>query len=50
MQACIKMQFFKDLCFVKFCDEINFANFRKSPRKHQQGGILQDSYSDEIFL
>ncbi len=22
----------------------------KSPRKHQQGGILQDSYSDETFL
>jgi hypothetical protein len=46
----INMTFFKDLYFVKFCDEINFANFRKSPRKHQEGGILQDSYSDEIFL
>jgi hypothetical protein len=45
-----KWLFFKDLYFVKFCDEINFANFRKSPRKHQQGGILQYSYSDEKFI
>jgi hypothetical protein len=44
------MTFLKDLYFVKFCNEINFANLRKSPKKHQQGGILQDSYSDEKFI
>jgi hypothetical protein len=33
------MVFFKDLCFVTFCDEINFENLIKSPRKHQQGAI-----------
>jgi hypothetical protein len=38
--------FFKDLYLVKFCDKIKFKNFRKSPRKHQQGDILQNSYSD----
>jgi hypothetical protein len=49
-QKVINITFFKDLYFVKFCDEINFANFRKSPRKRQQGGILQYSYSDEKFI
>jgi hypothetical protein len=43
-QKVINVTFFKDLSFVKFCDEINLANFRKSPRKHQQGGLLQESY------
>ena len=42
--------FFKDLCFVTFCDEINFENLKKSPRKHQEGGILEDSYSHEKFI
>jgi hypothetical protein len=38
------MAFFEDLYFVGFCDEINFENSKKSPRKHQQGGKLEDSY------
>jgi hypothetical protein len=38
------MAFFEDLYFVGFCDEINFENSKKSPRKHQQGGMLEDSY------
>ncbi len=38
------MAFFENLCFVRFCDEINFENLKKSPRKHQEGGILEDSY------
>ncbi len=42
--------FFKDLYFVAFCDQINFENSKKSPRKHQQGGILEDSYSHEKFI
>jgi hypothetical protein len=37
--------FFGDLYFVKFCDEINFEKLKLSPRKHQQGVNLQDSYS-----
>jgi hypothetical protein len=41
---------FKDLYFVTFCDEINFENLIKSPRKHQQGGNLEDSYSHEKFI
>jgi hypothetical protein len=32
---------FEDLYFVGFCDEINFENSKKSPRKHQQGGKLE---------
>jgi hypothetical protein len=43
-------RFFEDLCFVRFCDEINFKKFKKSPRKHQEGGILEDSYSHEKFI
>jgi hypothetical protein len=38
------MAFFEDLYFVGFCDEINFENPKKCPRKHQQGGKLEDSY------
>jgi hypothetical protein len=41
---------FKDLSFVAFCDEINFENSKKSHRKHQQGGILENSYSREKFI
>jgi hypothetical protein len=36
------MAFLEDLCFVRFCNEINFENLKKSPRKHQQGGNLED--------
>jgi hypothetical protein len=43
----VNMAFFEDLCFVRFCDEINFE---KSPRKHLEGGILEDSYSHEKFI
>jgi hypothetical protein len=43
-------RFFEDLCFVRFCDEIKFENLKKSPRKHQEGGILEDSYSHEKFI
>ncbi len=42
--------FFGDLYFVQFCDEIKFEKLELSPRKHQQGGILQDSYSHEKFI
>jgi hypothetical protein len=42
--------FFEDFYFVKFCDEIISLNLKQSPRKHQQGGILQDSYLHEIFI
>jgi hypothetical protein len=42
--------FLKDLYFPIFCDEINFENFKKSPKKQQEGGNLQDSYSHEIFI
>jgi hypothetical protein len=44
------MVFFKDLYFVTFCDEINFKNLIKSPRKHQQEDHLEDSYSHEKFI
>ena len=44
------MTFFEDLFFVKFCDEINFENLKKSPRKQQEGSILEDSYSYEKFI
>jgi hypothetical protein len=44
------MMFFEDLYLVRFCDEINFEKLNKSPKKHQQGGNWQDSYSDEIFI
>jgi hypothetical protein len=44
------MVFFKDLYFVAFCDEINFEISKKSPRKHQQGDILEDSYSHEKVI
>ena len=43
----VNLAFFEDLRFVRFCDEINFENLKKSPRKHQQGGILENSYSHE---
>jgi hypothetical protein len=43
-------RFLKDLYFVGFCDEINFENPKKCPRKHQQGGKLEDSYFHEKFL
>jgi hypothetical protein len=33
-----------------FEDEINFEKSKKSPRKHQQGGNLEDSYSHEKFI
>ncbi len=42
--------FFEDLCFVRFCDEINFENLKKSTKKHQEGGNLHDSYSQEILM
>jgi len=41
------MMIFEDLYFVRFCDEINLEKSKKSPRKHQQGGNLGDSYSHE---
>jgi hypothetical protein len=44
------MAFFEDLYFVGFCDEINFENLKKSPRKHQPGGKLEDSYSHEKLI
>ncbi len=45
------MAFFEDLYFVGFCDEINYENSKKSPRKkHPQGGNLKDSYSHEKFI
>jgi hypothetical protein len=44
------MGFFKDLCFVTFCDEINFEILKKCPRKHQEGGILENSYSHGKFI
>jgi hypothetical protein len=42
--------FFEDLYFLTFCDEINFENLKKSPKNHQEGGNLQDSYSHDIFI
>jgi hypothetical protein len=27
----VNMAFFEDLCFVRFCDKINFENLKKSP-------------------
>ncbi len=41
---------FEDLYFVWFCDEINFEKSKKSPREHQQGDNLKDSYSPEKFI
>ncbi len=41
---------FEDLYFVRFCDEINFLKWKKSPKKHWQGGHLEDSYSHEKFI
>ena len=32
--------FFIDLYFVTFCDEINFENFKKSPKKQAQGSKI----------
>jgi hypothetical protein len=49
-QKVLHIEFFEDLYFVCFCDEINFEKSKKSPRKHQQGGILEDSYSHEKFF
>ena len=43
------MAFFEDLYSVGFCDEINFKNLQNCPRKHQQGGKLEDSYTHEKF-
>ncbi len=50
MQKMSYLVFFRDLKFVTFCDEINFENLKKSPRKHQKGDILEDSYSHEKFI
>ncbi len=50
MQKMSYLVFFKDLYLVTFCDEIKIENFKKSPKKHQQGGNLQDSYSQELFI
>ncbi len=33
-----------------FVTKLIFANLIKSPRKHQQGGNLEDSYSHEKFI
>ncbi len=44
------MKFFEDLCFVRFCDEINFEKSKKCYRNHQQGGTLEDSYSHEKLI
>jgi hypothetical protein len=49
-QKVVHIKFFEDLHFVRFCDEINFEKSKKSPRKHQQGGNLEDSYSHEKFI
>ncbi len=49
-QKVVNMMFFEDLYFVWFCDEINFEKSKKSPRKHQQGDDLGDSYSHEKFI
>jgi hypothetical protein len=46
----IDIKFFEDLYFVRICDEINFEKSKKSPKKHQQGGSLADSYSHEKFI
>jgi hypothetical protein len=32
--------FFTDLHFVTFCDEINFENFKKCPKKQAQGSKI----------
>jgi hypothetical protein len=50
MQKMSYLVFFKDLYLVTFCDEIKIENFKKSPKKRQQGGNLQDSCSHEIFI
>jgi hypothetical protein len=42
--------FFDNLYFVRFCDEINFENLNKCPKKHQQGGNLKGRLSGEIFI
>ncbi len=34
------MVFFLDLYFDTFCDEINFENFKKSPKKQAQGSKI----------
>jgi hypothetical protein len=44
------IEFFKDLYFVRFCDEINFQKSKKSSKKPQEGGHLEDSYSHEKFI
>jgi hypothetical protein len=49
-QKVVYIKFFEDLYFVRICDEINFEKSKKSPRKHQQGGSLEDSYSHEKFI
>jgi len=49
-QKVVHIKFFEDLYFVRFCDEINFEKSKKSPKKHQQGGTLEDSYSHEKFI
>jgi hypothetical protein len=49
-QKMVHIKFFEDFYFVRFCDEINFENLKKSPRKHQQGVNLEDSYSHEKFI
>jgi hypothetical protein len=44
------MMFFEDLYVVRFWDEINFENLKKSPKNHHQGSNLEDSYSHEKFI
>ncbi len=46
----VHKKFFEDLYFARFCDEIKFQTLKKFPRKHQQGGKLEDSYSHEKFI
>jgi hypothetical protein len=40
MQKDSYLVFFIDLCFVTFCDEINFENFKKSPKNQAQGSKI----------
>jgi hypothetical protein len=41
---------FTDLHFGTFCDEINFENFKKSPKNQAQGSKISNSYSHDIFI
>jgi hypothetical protein len=42
--------FFKVLHLATFFDETKFENFKKSSKKHQQGGILHEGYKHGIFI